>query len=268
MQTILPLDSIPFNNVFIANVTPERAQLWLAYNRINRPPRPKVVDEYVRQIESGQWKRTHQGIAFTREGALLDGQHRLFAIIRTGRTLPFLVFVNEPAENYEFIDNGRARSNLDMLRLGQRDNSLDSVHLETLRSFLAGGSCKTRGQWTSAELNVAFQKYGDAVHFAVNLFQDCDNKNINDATVRGVIARAQYYVPNDRLTEFVIQLIKGDDYPIISAFRKNLLAWSDRRENTKREIYRRCEITLKAFLTNSANTSFGVSINELFPLPK
>jgi hypothetical protein len=267
MQINLPSDSITFNNVFLVNVTPSLARNWLVYNQINRPVKPQVVDEYIRQIESGQWKRTHQGIAFTHNGTLIDGQHRLLAIIRTGRTLPMLVFTNEPAENYEFIDCGRTRSNLDMLRIGQRDNTLDSVHLETLRSFLAGRSCKTRGQWTSAELNKLFQKYCDAICLAVDLFRDCKNKNLNDPTVRGVIARAYYHIPKEWLAAFANQLINGCHSAPINELRQNLLDWTNRREPTKREIYRRCESALYLFLLKWNHWNCENNRDEWFPIP-
>jgi hypothetical protein len=267
MKTILPMNAVPFNNVFLVNVTPEAARYWLDHNQVNRPIKPQVIDEYIRQIELRQWKRTHQGIALTREGVLLDGQHRLHAIIRTGRTLPMVVFTNEPAENYEFIDCGRTRSNLDMLRIGQRNNTLDSVHLETLRSFLAGRSCKTRGQWTSSELNQLFQKYGEAICLAVDLFRDCKNKNLNDSTVRGVIARAHYHVPQEWLATFANQLINGSHYVPINELRKNLLDWTNRREHTKREIYRRCESALYLFLLKWNGWKFNNNRDEWFPIP-
>jgi hypothetical protein len=267
MQINLPSDSITFNNVFLVNVTPSLARNWLVYNQINRPVKPQVVDEYIRQIESGQWKRTHQGIAFTHNGTLIDGQHRLLAIIRTGRTLPMVVFTNEPAENYEFIDCGRTRSNLDMLRIGQRDNTLDSDHLETLRSFLAGRSCKTREQWTSAELNKLFQKYCNAICFAVDLFQDCKNKNLNDPTIRGMIARAYYHIPKEWLAAFANQLINGCHSAPIKELRQNLLDWTNRREPTKREIYRRCESALYQFLLKWNHWNFDNNRDEWFPLP-
>ena len=267
MQMNLPFDAIPYNNAFVVNVTPELARHWLVYNQINRPVNPRTVDEYIRQIESGQWKRTHQGIALTQYGTLLDGQHRLLAIIRTGRTLPMLVFTNEPAENYEFIDCGRTRSNLDMLRIGQRDNTLDSDHLETLHSFLAGRSCKTRGQWTSSELNKLFQKYCDTICFAVDLFRDCKNKNLNDPTVRGVIARAQYHVPKEQLAVFVNQLINGSYSVPINELHKNLLDWTNRREPTKREIYRRCESALYLFLLRWNDWQYNNNRDEWFPIP-
>jgi hypothetical protein len=58
-------------------VTPERAREWLKKNTDNRRLRPFAVDELHGAWERGEWKVTHQGIAFSKSGRLLDGQHRL-----------------------------------------------------------------------------------------------------------------------------------------------------------------------------------------------
>ena len=267
-RNILPLGARSYNNAYVVDVTPELAKSWLECNNFNRPCRPGVVAKYVRQIQKGYWKRTHQGIALTKEGALLDGQHRLQAVVQTGATVPMLVFTNESPESYQFIDCGLNRSNLDMIRLGQRDNTLDTKHRQTLENFLAGRTCRIKGRWSHAELNDAFRKYGPSIRFAVDLFQGCSNRWVNDPTVRGLIARAQYHVPDDRLVDFVAQLTKGGDFSSITSFRQALNAWPGRPENTRREIYRMGQRTLITFLHGKENVNKFDFNSELFPLPE
>ncbi len=101
-------------------------------------------------------------------------------------------------------------------------------------------------------------------------FQDAD-RVADRGQVRGVIARAFHTVSHEQLELFCSQLVGGGDHPCratIDPFVSCLQCWSDRRESTKREIYRRCELTLEAFLMNSADVSFSKNISELFPLPK
>lgn len=63
-------------------VTPAMATKWLEEgNTHNRKVRDSVVMRYAADMKAGRWKQTHQGIAFNGDGTLLDGQHRLFAII-------------------------------------------------------------------------------------------------------------------------------------------------------------------------------------------
>ena len=270
MLNFLSKDARPCNNTYVMDVTPELAQTWLKINNFNRPRNSEAVARYVRQIKEGRWKMTHQGLAFTKHGFLLDGQHRLWAIIECNVTLPMRVCINEPVENYEVIDCGRNRSNLDVVRMGLKDSTISTAHTQTLKSMLAGRLCKTANRWTNAELTELYREHIDAVDFAVKQFRNYKDKLINDPTVRGVIARAFYIVPHEQLELFCSQLIDCGDHPsrrAIQSFISCLASWDDRRESTKREIYRRCELTLEAFLMNSAEVNFGKSIAELFPLP-
>ena len=271
MLNFLSQTARPCNSTYVVDVTPELARTWLKINNYNRPRNSEAVEKYVRQIKEGRWKLTHQGLAFTRNGFLLDGQHRLWAIIECDATLPMRVCINEPVENYDAIDCGRNRSNLDVVRMGLKDSTISTAHTLTLKSMLAGRLCKTANRWTNAELTEQYREHIDAVDFVVKQFRSCKDKRINDPTVRGVIARAFYIVPHEQLELFCSQIINGGDHPcrtVIDAFVGCLESWSDRRESTKREIYRRCELTLEAFLTNSTDVSFGKNIAELFPLPK
>lgn len=79
------------------NVTPELAQRWLLqHNTHNRPLYEKVVDRYALDMKRGDWVLNHQGICFDDEGTLIDGQHRLHAVIRSGQIVNFYIFRNMP----------------------------------------------------------------------------------------------------------------------------------------------------------------------------
>ncbi|MDR1492025.1 MAG: hypothetical protein LBT05_04810 [Planctomycetaceae bacterium] len=269
MLNLLPQNATPCRNAYIVNVTPELAKQWLDNNNFNRPKNQPEVDRYVHQIQSGLWRRTHQGAAFSSKGVLLDGQHRLWAIVQSGQSVPMLVFINEPLENYEYIDCGRNRSNLDTMRMSQRDNTITTLHTQTLKAMLVGRVCKNSNLWSNAALNELYRKHNGVVKFAAEQFIECKNKQINDPTVRGVIARAGYHIPHDRLMEFC-GILKGasSNHPATSAienFRTCLTIWQDRRENTKREIYKRCEHLLTAFSENREISGFPIESDELFP---
>jgi hypothetical protein len=65
-------------------VTPELAARWLKNNFRNRSVREDVVSAYARDMANGRWVYTHQGIAFNDRDELIDGQHRLHAVILSG----------------------------------------------------------------------------------------------------------------------------------------------------------------------------------------
>ncbi len=266
---LIPATARRYMNAYIVEVTPELARKWLDLARFNRDVDHAVVAKYVRQIKDGLWRRTHQGVALTKAGVLIDGQHRLLAIIKSGMTVPMIVFVDEPEENFEFIDCGRNRSHLEMMRLSQRNNALTSLHTSTLRAFLAGRFCYTTN-WSAAEINREYDKYSLPINFVVDLFHGEKDRKINDPTVRGFLARAYYSVPHDRIAEFANKLIgnKGEGSDPISNYVRCLHVWDDQKRNTRCEIYKRGTQAFLAFLEDR-NDAGKIDVSyDVFPIPK
>lgn len=97
-------------------VSPAMAREWLERNRDNRPLRPGVVDGFLSAYRRGEWKITHQGIAFAKSGRLLDGQHRLTFISELpDKTVVPMNVTNELDEDtFDAIDQGFKRTTSDL----------------------------------------------------------------------------------------------------------------------------------------------------------
>lgn len=105
----------------VVMVDPSLAAEWLAKNaQNNRPRRPVVVAGYAQQMKAGQWHLTHQGVAFDVDGALIDGQHRLAAIVQANVIVPMMVTVNAPSVSFEMLDCGVKRTVADRLVMDPR----------------------------------------------------------------------------------------------------------------------------------------------------
>ncbi len=103
----------------VEDITPEYAQKILEYkNSNNRIVRKANLNKLVQSINSDEWQITNQGIAFDCEGNLLDGQHRLMAIVKTGKTLKMMVARNMDAKIFNVVDTGTARMASDILHIG------------------------------------------------------------------------------------------------------------------------------------------------------
>lgn len=90
-------------------VTPEQAAEWLAQrNTRNRPKNERAIIALAKDITEGRWITSHQGIAFGEDGSLLDGQHRLSAIVLSGVAVRVMVTRNLPLEARDIIDLGGA----------------------------------------------------------------------------------------------------------------------------------------------------------------
>ncbi len=96
-------------------VTPELAQFYLTFNRINRAVKQSSVDEFADEMLRGEWAENGESIKFSKTQSLLDGQHRLLAIIKAGVTLHLLVAFGLEDEARTKIDNGEARKATDTL---------------------------------------------------------------------------------------------------------------------------------------------------------
>lgn len=103
--------------VAVESVTPELAQAWLETKLDNRPVNDPRVDAYAASMRRGAWRLVLQGLSLDREGRLLDGEHRLWAVVRSGCTVPFLVLRGATLEDRAALDQGRARSIADQLRV-------------------------------------------------------------------------------------------------------------------------------------------------------
>lgn len=112
-------------NIEIELITPEIARQWIdKFNTNNRPLNNQTVDFYADQLKRGEWQLTHQGIAFDEEGVLLDGQHRLIAICKSGIAARSMVIRGAPRQSFAVLDTGRKRSGKDVLSLENEKNAL------------------------------------------------------------------------------------------------------------------------------------------------
>jgi hypothetical protein len=263
----LPANAKPYTNCYLLVVTPEMARQWLNRNSFNRPLKPRLVDKYVRQINAGNWHRTHQGVAFDPLGVIVDGQHRLWAIVQSGKAVPILIFLNEDSSVHESIDGGRSRSLLDVVRLELRDNTIKNRHILVAKAMWAGRYCANQDDLTAAEVGNLLRNFHSPIRFAVDLLE---RSNVENNVVMGVLARAYQTVPQEQLLEFSRILRTGNgSHPstkIVLAFRNWLLCLKDRQEATRRDIYKRTETVLDAFLKNQTTCDMVADHKEFYPL--
>ena len=102
--------------VEVIHVTPEIAQHWLTFNTSNRGLVNKKIEQYQRDMEAGEWRDDGATIRFA-HGKLLDGQHRLHALIVAGAKIRFVVVHGLPTEAQATMDTGRNRSSADILSI-------------------------------------------------------------------------------------------------------------------------------------------------------
>ncbi len=98
-------------------VTPQLAEQWLRNQAPNRSVSEVRVKDFAQQMRDGRWMLSPQPICTDIEGRVIDGQHRLLAVIASGVSVTMLVVYNVPAESQHVIDRVRPRRNVDDLKM-------------------------------------------------------------------------------------------------------------------------------------------------------
>lgn len=99
------------------NVTPAKAKAWLSKNHANRTLSKPTFQRYARTMAAKRWGESPHPIVFNGDGSLIDGQHRLAAVVLSGVTIPMWVCRGATADMRQFIDHGRKRSTSDVLHM-------------------------------------------------------------------------------------------------------------------------------------------------------
>lgn len=105
-------------------VSPEVAHRWLEANKGNRPMRPSLVKHYAGSMVCGEWILSPQGVTFSTAGRLLDGQHRLAAVVKSGVSVWLYVTTGASDNTFTVLDQGAARTYADIAQLPKRIGSM------------------------------------------------------------------------------------------------------------------------------------------------
>lgn len=95
-------------------ISPAHAEELLSLNTDedykNRPAGEHTIARYARAIKEGRWALTGEPIILSSDGVLLNGQHRLYACVRSGCDFETLVVFGIDRETFKFMDRGMKRT--------------------------------------------------------------------------------------------------------------------------------------------------------------
>lgn len=107
----------------VTTITPEDAARWLKCNHNNRPVRRGHIEFLAGEIRNGNWQLNGQGIVISLDEEVLDGQHRLMAVIEAGIAIKTLVIYGIDKSAFKTIDTGAVRTGADALSLWYPDTA-------------------------------------------------------------------------------------------------------------------------------------------------
>lgn len=147
----------------IETITPDQARELLKNNAGNRRIREAWVEALSKLMLSGAFTVTHQGIAIGNNGVVLDGQHRLLAIVRAGRPCRIMVTRGMDKEKFKWIDAGKSRSAPDRIHLVS-DQGINAVACSITAFYLRCAQGKQSP--TTTEIEDVFLDLTDSILFA------------------------------------------------------------------------------------------------------
>jgi hypothetical protein len=159
------------------------------------------VSGYSREMVAGRWRLTHQGIALDPQGRLLDGQHRLRAVLEAdlsqpGIVVPMMVTVGVPRDTFAVMDSGRPRSAGSFLE-GSYGGARAALARAALTIVLNGGRAShgtiARGRPSNSQVLSFMSSRPEIDEYARRRFTDVDRAMRSGkwaSTTRGGLALA------------------------------------------------------------------------------
>lgn len=162
---VLPM--IPRPKSTVVMVTPEIATRWLKKNLSNRALRNSLVAKYAEDMSAGRWALTGASISFDNSDRLIDGQHRLNAVVRAGVTVAMFVVRDLDPAAQQYTDTGAKRTLSDQLGMAGKKNA------HTLAS-----AARLAYAWSLGDVSAPVQSVSEG---AIREFIDANNDLIEYA---------------------------------------------------------------------------------------
>ena len=200
----------------IEEITPAIAKILMQDVQNNRSLNQRLIDRYARNMQDGNWPTNGEPIIISDRGQVMNGQHRLKAIIKSGCTITTLVVRGVKAEHMSSIDMGRKRTFADVLQMkGYPSSHLLAATLTNLWRYSLNGDFSYRDRvyqnMTIPDLEETLEAYPDvteACSFGYKV------KDLLPASLGAALFYEFEKVDSDLAREFFRQLETGDNLPL------------------------------------------------------
>lgn len=126
-------------------VTPDVAEQWLGKNIDNRRIKRQHVDKLAQDMAADRWHMTDESIKFDRDGRLIDGQHRLLAVVKSGASILLRVTRGLDPESQKFMDTASSRTAADALGFDGKSHTALLAAIARIALAVDAGKVHLRG---------------------------------------------------------------------------------------------------------------------------
>ncbi len=208
-------------------VTPELAQAWLTKRApFQRSISQSTVAKYAAEMRKGAWQFVpNLVISLTPDGFILDGQHRLSAVVQSGIAQRFMVHFDGDQSHFSVIDRGRLRSPIQLAAMADCEFNLGH-HVSAVNALLWNPAVVTSFKDSSWQTEI-----GDVLHyFAPELTVVFPpgmpgGSYFRHGALRGALLRMALAYPNDhqKIQDFLGILTSNNSNPDYSHAVNNMV---------------------------------------------
>lgn len=198
--------------IFVEEITPEVASKMLERNTRNRHIRERHVEAMSRDMRNGLWRMNGEAIKVAKDGTILDGQHRLLAVVDSGATITSVVVYNLELEDQLVMDAGRMRTFGDFLRINGETYSHEKAALVRRIIMWEQGSLRANSlETTRQEMLDVFLSEKEEIEEACIMAVKCANGMNAPRSVMSLAAYLLFQVDPEDAEFFLMRAADGQD---------------------------------------------------------
>lgn len=271
------------------------AEHWLRSAKKNRRLDGRDVNRYANIMKRGDWIPHHaEGLVFDTTGRLIDGQHRLAAVIRAAETegedfaIPFILLMGFDPESQKVTNTGKTRTMAQTSAIVGQDATAFQISIcKALWLSPEQDKAKVPRVMDYQKVRNTIEQYRGGIELASKKFGG--QGSVTLAAIRSVIARAYYHCAvegkdsegNDilifddeevaKLQRFVevmdTGLSKGEHEFAPALVRDAYMNRKVRGDRGTLEMYRKTIFAVDVYMSGTPVKRLKQSYKQLFPLP-
>jgi hypothetical protein len=196
-------------------VTPELAAEWLKRIKKNRKINKYRVDGLAHDMERGKFHYNGVPVCFNNKGELMDGQHRLSAIVQSGKAQMLAIERDLDGEVFDTYDIGLARNTSHYLQMeGYRYSSNVAAAARNIYSYVAHGTFEPNNYVTHQDKMDTVRSYPDIAKYVNSYGLGKVELKLSPSVLATVhVLLKQYAGSKKAVDEFMDGVVTGESLP-------------------------------------------------------
>ena len=203
-------------------ISPKYAEELLKLNTNNRKIRQSKVDSLAESMKKGEWELSNDAITISEGNVLLNGQHRLLAVVKSGVPCNFILYTGAPDSSFGIMDTPSLRRVSDVIsRMGGASSIAADV---TVSKFLCL-SADLENAWetvhrfhhtppaTRKECIETYERHAEDIHKWIRISEGMKNKGMQLITLTtvasfGLFLEKKMLHSEDKIKAFFKELLE------------------------------------------------------------